>query len=160
MLALPTDGRPEMVSRLKLVRLGEGVADDYFVIAPGLHHAAALEVKPAQERFAVVRYGDDLRGNGVRESGDVEARRGDHTRLRLLNAIDFRETQPQALRRALERSKDIGEAVVAVIGCLREPQGIESGSRHDEGRYPARDDQPDSQTLALHAPEITQELAV
>ncbi len=159
-LAPALDDGVQGVARHEAVGRGEGVAQHYFVVAPGLDEPALLEIERVQVLVTVLGDRDDAPGDRLVEALDVEVDRRDHARGDALDAGDAGDARAQALRRTLEAREHVGEAVVAVVGSAGGVQAIERGDEHDVGRHAAKDHQGDRRRLTPHLPDLAQQLAV
>src|SRR5687768_16414069 len=99
-------------------------------------------------------------GGGLWKTFDIKCDLCYDAGLDLGDAGDLGDAVGEGIGSALELGEDLGETMASVIGFTRVLQGIERTERHNERRHAAGHDRRNRERLALHLPEVSEQLAV
>ena len=157
--ARPVHGRLQDVAGHEPVGLGKGFADHDLVRAVGLGQAAQAQMQTVDLGPASVGKGQDQAVGRFAQAGQVQGQGAPDARLQGRHAVDLLQARPERVGSPLEVTEDMGQAVGRVVFVPGRFQGQDQAAGHDHDHEAAGHDQGHGSHLALHAPEVAQELA-
>ena len=150
----------DTVAGLQAVGVREDLAGDHLVGTARLDPATPPQEHVVETGPPFVRDGDEPSGRGLLEAGHVQRHVGHHAQIRASHAGDGGDPVSQPQRRPLAPGEHVREAEALVVRALGAPEGIEGREVRHVHRHAGGHHGRDGQRLALHLPEVPEQLAV
>ena len=160
MLAFAIEQRVDAIAQTNPRGFGKLFVRQNFVWPVGVWPAPAAKNKRVQAGFAARRDRVDTRRNGFGDPGNIERCASRDAPLDHADARQPLYFLQHALRCALGRGENVGEAIAIIIRLPRCIQRAHHPQRHHHHPYARGNHQRDRESLAAHPPQVAQHLAV